>query len=154
MKRLAVFVSACTLAAAVAAGGASANPPEKMVENVAGEQIRCGDRVFTATSGQFVSWVHVHELRSGLFHVIFSGVPRNVRFTDAEGNTFRAVGSAHGNFTTPNPDQEGGEVGFFRVKVVIVGKGGVAGTVHFVERTKRNGETTSVNKGNCEFVEG
>ena len=154
MRRLALFVSACALIAGVAAGGASADPPEVEVEDVAGEQITCGDTVLTATSGQFISRVHVHELRSGLFHVIFSGVARHVRATDEDGNAYRAVGSAHGNFRTPNPEQEGGEVGFFRVKLVIVGKGGVFGTVDFRERMTRNGESKVVNRGNCDFVEG
>ena len=153
MKRLAVFVSACALVASVAAGGASADPPEVTVEHLGGEQIRCTETGLTMTSVQLVSREHVHELRSGLFHVIFTGVARRVRLEDEEGNTYRAVGSAHGNFRTPNPEEEGGEVGFFRVKVVIVGKGGVFGKVDFGERRKRNGESRVVNRGDCEFVE-
>jgi hypothetical protein len=123
------------------------------VESLPGEQVRCGTTLLTVTSGQVVGRQHVHRLRSGLFRVIFTGNARHVRLEDGEGNKFRAVGSAHGTFTTPNPEQEGNEVGFFRVRITIVGKGGKLGTVAFTERTKRNGDTTSVTRGTCQFVE-
>lgn len=153
MKRLFALFAAGALLATVLAGSAAADPPTREVEDLAGEQIRCGDTLLTVTSGQFVGREHVHELRSGLFRVIFTGTARHVRMVDEDGTTYRAVGSAHATYTTPNPEQEGGEVGFFRVKITIVGKGGKLGTVDLTERTKRNGENVSVNRGNCEFVE-
>ncbi len=154
MKRLAVVIAACLLPAATLVGTAAADRPTREVENLAGEQIRCGEMLLTVTSGQFVGLEHVHKLRSGLFRVIFTGRTRRVRLQDEQGNTYRVVGTAHANFTTPNPDEEGGEVGFFRFRVTILGQGGKVGTVWFSERTRRNGESTSVNRGTCELVEG
>ena len=153
MRRLVAVVAVCGLAATAFVGTAAADRPTREVEDLPGEQIRCGEMMLTVTSGQFVGLQHVHKLRSGLYRVIFVGRTRHVRLQDEEGNAYRAVGTAQGNFRTPNPEEEGGEVGFFRFRVTIVGQGGKLGTVWFTERTRRNGQSTSVNRGNCELVE-
>ena len=152
MKRV-VALSVGALVALVLAGTATADRPQVEVENVAGDEIVCGETTLTATSGQFVSRTHVHQVGNDLYRVIFFGVTRHIRAEDEDGNTYRAVGTVQGNFLTENPDGEEIESGFFRVNIKIIGKGGLFGTVRTVERTNRQGETTSANRGTCEIVE-
>lgn len=151
--RLLLAVSACAIATNVLAATAVADEPTKFEESVAGEQFGCGDTLITITEGMIVGQEHVHELDSGLFRVIFRGHTQGVRATDEAGNEYRIVGSFGGNFTTPNPEQEGEEVGFFRVKLNIIGERGLFGTVDFSERRKPNGEATVTDRGSCQFVE-
>ena len=151
--RLLLALGACAIAANVFAATAVADAPTKFEEPVAGEQFRCGDTLITITEGMIVGQEHVHELDSGLFRVIFRGRPQGVRATDEEGNEFRIVGSFGGNFTTPNPEEEGGEVGFFRVKLNIIGDRGLFGTIDFGERRKANGAAPVTDRGSCQFVE-
>ena len=156
--RVLLALCAAVLTASVFVGSAAADPPTKSQSSVVGDQFVCGETVLTIRTGTVVERAHVHRLKNGLFRLIFSVVPRGVTATVEgvpleEATVYRIVGSGHGTFTTPNPDVEGGEVGFFRVKLNIVGPGGLFGTVDFGERIKKNGEVVERNRGTCDFVE-
>lgn len=137
----------------VFAAAAAADPPVRSTEDVTGDEIVCGETALTITAGKLVFREHVHKLGSGLFRASFRGVPKRVRLTDGE-TTYRAVGSFGGWFVLRDPDDEDSAVsGFFRLKVNIVGRGGLLGTVHETERLKRNGKTVTRDRGTCTLDE-
>jgi hypothetical protein len=152
-SRFLVTLGACFVAASVLAATAAADPPTREEFSPVGDQIACGDTILTVTEGTVAVVEHVHELRSGLFRVIFTEVARGVRATDEAGTVYRLRGVGHGNFMTPDPEAEGGEVGFFRFKLNIIGRDGLFGTVDFRIRVKRNGEEIFTDRGTCQFVE-
>jgi hypothetical protein len=151
--RLWLVLAACVLGGLILAGTAAADPPTREERSAVGDQFVCGETILTATSGTLVTRSHEHELPNGRFRVIFIEVPKGVTLTDAEGTVYRAVGRVHGNFTTPDPDAEGGEVGTFSIRVNFLGPGGLFGTVDFRLRVNRNGEETVRDRGTCELVE-
>ncbi len=151
--RFLLSLAASLVAASVVVGTAAADRPTREEFSPVGEQITCGETLLTISAGVVVDSAHVHELRNGLFRVIIHSVPRGIQATDEEGTTFRIVGSAHGNFTTPNPNTEGGEVGFFRIKLNIIGPDGLLGTLDFLERVKRSGQEIVRDRGTCQFLE-
>jgi hypothetical protein len=149
--RFFVTLGACFVAATVLAATAAADPPTRFEFSPVGAQVACGDTILTVTGGTVVVREHVHELRSGLFRVIFTAVSHGVTATDEAGTVYHFRGVEHGNFTTP--DLEGGQVGFFRFKLNIIGPKGLFGTVFFGARAKRNGEEIFTDRGTCQFVE-
>jgi hypothetical protein len=152
-RRLWLALAACVLGGLIVSGTAAADPPTREEFSPVGDQFICGETMLTVTAGTVVTRTHVHELRNGLFHVIFTEVPKDVTLTDAEGTVYRAVGRAHGNFTTPDPEAEGGEVGRFSFKLNFIGPGGRLGTVDFLFRVNRNGDEVFLDRGTCQFVE-
>jgi hypothetical protein len=153
-SRFFVTLGASFVAAIVLAATAAADPPERFEFSPVGAQFACGDTTLTVTGGKVVVRQHVHELRNKAgFRVIFTAVSRGVTATDEEGTLYRFRGVEHGTFTTPNPEAEGGEVGFFRFKLNIIGPGGLVGTVDFGIRVKRNGVEFERDRGTCQFVE-
>jgi hypothetical protein len=151
--RLWLAFAACVVGATVFAGSAAADPPTREETSVVGDQFVCGETMLTATAGTIVARTHVHELANGRFRVIFTEVPKNVTLTDAEGTVYRARGRVQGNFTTPDPEAEGGEVGTFSLKINFIGPEGLFGTVDFRVRANRNGEEVFRDRGTCQFVE-
>ena len=156
--RLWLVLAACVVGATVFAGSAGADPQTVDEFSRVGDQIVCGDTTLTIRTGTVVTRTHVHPLRNGRFRVIITETPRGVTATEegvplAEATVYRLRGVAHGSFTTPNPDAEGGEVGFFRFRLNIVGPGGLLGTVDFRFQVKRNGEEIVRDRGTCQFVE-
>jgi hypothetical protein len=151
--RFLVALAASFVAASVLAASAAADPPARFEFSAVGAQVACGDTILTVTGGRVVVTEHVHELRNGRFRVIFTAVSRGVTATDEAGTVYRFRGVEHGTFTTPNPDAEGGEVGFFRFKLNIIGPGGLFGRVDFGLRIKRNGAEFERDRGTCQFVE-
>jgi hypothetical protein len=145
-------LGASLVVATVLAGMAAADPPTRQEFSPAGIQIACGDTILTITGGTVVGRQHVHELRSGLFRVIDTAVRKGVTATDDAGTVYRLEGSEHGTFTTADPEAEGAEVGFFRLKFNIIGPAGLFGTVDFGIRT-RNGEEIVTDTGTCHFIE-
>ena len=148
----------CLVGATVFAGGAAADPPTVDEFSPIGDQIECGETILTIRTGTVVTRTHVHPLKNGRFRVIVTETPRGVTATEEgipleEATVYRLRGVAHGSYTTPNPDAEGGEVGFFRFRLNIVGPGGLFGTVDFRVQGKRNGEEISRDRGTCQFVE-
>ncbi len=140
-------------AATALASSASADRPARIVENVAGGQVICGDTVLTAIEGTGVGRQHVHQLRSGLYRVIFRETLHGIRLTDGS-QTYRAVGSVCGNTVTADPDNEGAIVsGFFHIKVNIIGPGGLLGSVDFSERLTPSGTFSETNRGSCQFAD-
>ncbi len=152
-SRFFVTLGASFVAATVLAATAAADPPTRFEFSPVGAQVACGDTTLTVTGGKVVVREHVHELPSGRFRVIFTAVSRGVTATDEAGTVYRFRGVEHGNFTTPNLEAEGGEVGFFRFKLNIIGPDGLFGTVEFGARGKRNGQPTFTDRGTCQFVE-
>jgi|SRR5918996_2719575 hypothetical protein len=153
MKRLLATLGASLLAASIVAGTAAADPPTKDEFSPVGDQIACGDTILTITGGTVVTREHVHELPSGLFRVIIGTRPKGVTATDEAGTVYHLRGAERGNFTTPDPEAEGGEVGFFQFKLNIIGPDGLFGTVDFRIRVKRTGEEVFIDRGTCQFVE-
>ena len=156
--RLWLVLAACVVGATVFAGSAGADPPTVDEFSPVGDQIVCGDTTLTIRTGTVVTRTHVHPLQNGRFRVIITETPRGVTATEegvplAEATVYRLRGVAHGSFTTPTPDAEGGEVGFFRFRLNIVGPGGLFGTVDFRFQVKRNGEEIVRDRGTCQFVE-
>ncbi len=152
MKRLLTTLGASLLAASILAGTAAADPPERDEFSPAGDQIACGDTLLTVAAGTVVTRVHVHELPSGLFRVILGSRPKGVTATDEGGTVYRLRGAERGNFTTPDPDAEGGEVGSYQFKLNIIGPDGLFGTVDFRIRVKKNGDEIIRDRGSCQFV--
>jgi len=156
--RLLLALCAAVLTASVFVGSAAADPPTTDEFSVVGDQFACGDTILTIRTGTVTERTHVHRLKNGLFRVIMTSVPRGVTATVEgvpleEATVYRIVGVGHANFTTSNPDVEGNEVsGFFRIKLNIVGPGGLFGNVDFRVRGK-NGEEIERDRGTCQFVE-
>ena len=97
---------------------------------------------------------HVHELGSGLSHVVVIETPNDVVLTDAEGTEYRLVGTARGNFiTAADPEDEFLlQRGFFHFKVNLIGERGLFGTVDFLLQRKQNGEEVIRDRGSCHFA--
>jgi hypothetical protein len=152
--RLWLALTACIVGASLIPATAAADRPTREEFSPVGDQFVCGETIVTVSSGVVVERMHVHELRSGLFRVIFVDIPHGVRATDEEDTVYRLVGSSSGNFTTPDPESdEEVEVGFFRFKLNIIGPGGLFGTVDLRFQFKRNGEMVERDTGTCEFAE-
>ena len=156
--RLWLAFAVCLVGATVFAGSAAADPPTADEFSPIGDQIECGETILTIRTGAVVTRTHVHPLKNGRFHVIFTEAPRGVTATEEgipleEATVYRLRGVAHGSYTTPNPDAEGGEVGFFRFRLNILGVGGLFGTIDFRIQAKRNGEEIFRDRGTCQFVE-
>ncbi len=156
--RLLLALALCVVGALMIVGTAAADPPTKDEVSVVGEQIACGETVLTIRTGTIRESTHVHRLKNGLFRLIGTTVPHGVTAT-VEGvpleqsTVYRIVGVSHFNFTTPNPNAEGGEVGFFRIKLNIIGPGGLFGTLDYRFRATRNGQEIERDRGTCQFVE-
>jgi hypothetical protein len=156
--RLWLALAACVVGATVLAGSAAADPPTVEEFSPVGDQIVCGETTLTIRTGTVVTRTHVHPLRNGRFRVIITEAPRGVTATEEglppeEATVYRLRGVAHGSFTTPNPDVEGGEVGSFRFRLNILGPGGLFGTLDFRIQVKRNGDEVFRDRGTCQFVE-
>jgi hypothetical protein len=156
--RLWLAFAACVVGATVLAGSAAADPPTVDEFSPVGDQIACGETTLTIRTGTVVTRTHVHPLQNGRFRVIITEAPRGVTATEEgvpleEATVYRLRGVAHGSFTTPNPDAEGGEVGSFRFRLNILGPGGLFGTVAFRIQVKRNGDELFRDTGTCQFVE-
>jgi hypothetical protein len=152
--RLSFALIVCVVGASLIPGTAAADRPTKEELSPVGDQIACDGTVLEVTSGVVVGRTHVHELPSGRFRVISNFVNRDVRATDEEGTVYRLVGGIRLNFTTPDPDEETGEeIGFFKIRINIIGPGGLFGKMKFTERVKPNGDEVIRDKGTCQFVE-
>jgi hypothetical protein len=151
--RFFVTLGTCLVVATVLVGTAAADRPTTGAFSPVGDQIACGETILTVTSGTVEFREHVHELPSGRFRVIFSTHPKGVTATDEAGTVYRLTGVEVANFTTPDPGAEGGEVGFFRFRLNIIGPGGLFGTVEFGARGKRSGDVVFTDTGSCQFVE-
>jgi hypothetical protein len=152
--RPSVALVACLVGASLIPGTAAADRPTLEEFSPVGDQFVCDGTLVTVTGGTVVSRRHVHELRSGLFRVIFIERPR-LRATDEEGTVYRLVGSSRGSFTTPDPEAEDPEVaiGSFDFKLNIIGPGGLLGKVRIRIQVKRNGEEiVREEKSTCESV--
>jgi hypothetical protein len=155
--RLWLAIATCVVGATVFAGSAVADPPTVEESSPVGDKIVCGETNLTVRTGTIVTRTHVHPLPNGRFHVIVTQVPRGVTATEEgvpleEATVYQIRGVAHGSFTTPDPDKEGGEVGLFRFKINILGPGGLFGTINFRIQDKRNGDEVIRDRGTCEFV--
>jgi hypothetical protein len=150
--RPSVALVACLVGASLIPGTAAADRPTLEEFSPVGDQFVCDGTLVTVTGGTVVSRRHVHELRSGLFRVIFIERPR-LRATDEEGTVYRLVGSSRGSFTTPDPEAGDIEIGSFDFKLNIIGPGGLLGKVRIRIQVKRNGkEIVREEKSTCEFV--
>ena len=147
--RFLVTLGASFVAASVLAASAAADPPTRYEFSPVGSRIACGDTILTVTGGRVVVTVHVHEQQNRRFRHIFTAVSHGVTATDKAGTLYRFRGVEHGNFT----EAEGGEVGFFRFKLNIIGPGGLVGTVDCRFRIKRNGVEFERDRGTCQFIE-
>jgi hypothetical protein len=150
--RLSLALIACVVGVSLIPATAAADRPTREEFSPVGDEIVCDEGVLTITSGIVVTRTHVHELRSGLFRVIFIEMPRNVTATDEEGTDYRVIGTSRGSFTTPDPEDEGGEVGSFDFKLNIIGPGGLFGKVRIRLQIKRNGDVIErgEDKSTCE----
>jgi hypothetical protein len=149
--RLWLALTTCIVGVGLIPGIAAADRPTKTEISPVGDQIVCGETVLTISSGVVVTRTHVHELRSGLFRVIFVERPHHVRAMDEEETVYRVVGSSRASFTTPDPEAEGGEVGSFDFKLNIIGPGGLFGKVKFRLQFKRNGAVVERDRSTCEL---
>jgi hypothetical protein len=134
-------------------GPALADPPTVETESLAGQSLICDDTVVTLTGGTAVTRSHAHATPDGLVRLIGSVVVEQATAVDEEGNTYRVVGSANFNFTTPDPEQEGGEMGHFIVKLNIIGEDGLFGSVRLHVRAVGGSPQIEVSRGTCEFPE-
>ncbi len=152
--RLSLALIACLVGVSLIPGPAAGDRPEREEFSPVGDQFLCGETLLTVTDGTIVARTHVHELKSGLFRVIQISLPKRVTAEDEEGVVYRVVGPVHGNFKTPDPEEETGEeVGFFHQKLNFIGPGGLLGTLDIREQRKRNGDVVFRDKGTCQFVE-
>jgi hypothetical protein len=135
------------------AGTATADPPTVEMESLSGQSLICDETVITFTAGTAVIRSHAHETHDGLLRLIGSVVVQQATAVDEEGNTYRVVGSANFNFTTPDPEQEGGEVGHFIINLNIIGKEGLFGSVKLHGRAVGRSPQLEVSRGTCEFSE-
>jgi hypothetical protein len=102
-----------------------------------------GETVVTVQSGTVLEREHVRELGSGLSQVVVIETPiEDVILTDEEGNGYRLVGTARGNFVTAaDPEDEFAlESGFFAFKANLIGQGGLFGSIDFMLRGQNGNE--------------
>lgn len=134
---------------------ALADKPEQFSESLVGEEVfACGERVLTGVSGSVSGREHRHATKDGLTRVIFSATLNRLVLEDQQGNRYRANGSVNGNFTTPNPDEEGGEVGHVVGNFVIRGEDGFKGKLKLrFFNTPGGGREVEMITGDCEFIE-
>jgi hypothetical protein len=151
--RLSLALIASVVGASLIPGTAAADRPLRGEFSPVGDQFLCDETLLTVTGGTIVAREHVHELKSGLFRVILVNLPRGVTASDEEGVVYRVVGPIHGNFTTPDPEGDGGEIGFFHQKLNFIGPGGLFGTLDVLERVKPNGDEIVRDRGTCHFVD-
>ena len=132
----------------------AADRPTEEEFSPAGDRFLCGDTLLTVERGTVLEREHVHELGSGLSHVILIETPNEVILTDEEGAEYRLVGTARGNFlTAADPEDEFLlEQGFFHFKVNLIGENGLFGTVDFLLRRNEDGEETVRDRGSCYFA--
>jgi hypothetical protein len=157
--RVSLAVVACVVGASLIPGTAAADRPTKETFDAAVlDDIVCDETVVLTVQegGMIASRSHVHELPSGdRFRHILAAAPRHVEVTDGE-TVYRMVGPGiRGNFTSSSPDPDvetGDEVGFFRIRLNIIGPDGLFGKVNLRFQFKRNGDVVERDKGNCEFV--
>ncbi len=151
LSRRFVLVIAVSLALVLGSAPALADKPQTEIEQIVGDVLVCDGGRLTVTGGHFVTKFHEHRLRNGRFRLIFTSRAVNVRLTDEQGNLYRATGHVNANFTTPNPQQEGGEIGHFHLHVNIVGEDGRTGSGRFLLHAYRDGRVRENQKGNCFF---
>jgi hypothetical protein len=135
------------------AGPALADPPTVERDSLAGDILICDDSVVTLTGGTAVVRSHVHETPDGLFHLIGSVIVEQATAVDEEGNSYQVVGSANFNFTTPDLEQEGGEVGHFIVNLNVIGEDRLFGSVKLFVRGVVGSPGLEVSRGACELPE-
>jgi hypothetical protein len=154
--RVSLALVVCIVGASLIPGIAAADRPEKgeFFPAQQDEVIICDETELTFTEDSVVvTRTHVHELPSGdRFRLIFADAPRDVRVTDGE-TLYRVRGAGvRGNFTTSDPDADtGDEIGFFRIRLNIIGPDGLFGKVNFLFRVKPNGDEVIRDKGKCQF---
>jgi hypothetical protein len=151
--RLSLALIVAVVGAGLIPATAAADRPTEEEFSPVGDRFMCDQTLVTVESGTILEREHVHELGSGLSHVIVIETPNAVTLTDEEGTTYRLVGTARGNFmTAADPDAEFLlEQGFFHFKVNLIGEGGLFGTVDFLLRRK-NGEEVIRDRGTCHFA--
>jgi hypothetical protein len=154
--RVRALLAAVVVMAAMAAFGAGpalADPPTVERESIAGDRLICDDTVITLTGGTVVVRSHLHETPHGLFRVTGSVVVEQATAVDQHGNTYQVVGSANFNFTTPDPEQEGGEVGHFIANLNVIGEDGLVGSVKLFLRDVGRSPEIELSRGTCDFLE-
>lgn len=145
---------AAVAALVVVPSSALADKPESFSESLVGEEVfACGDRLLTGVSGTVSGREHRHATKDGRTRVIFSVNLHRVVLEDQQGNLYRASGAANGNFTTPDPDQEGGEVGHFIGNFVIRGEDGFHSKLKLRFFNTPGGREVEMISGDCSFVE-
>jgi hypothetical protein len=152
--RLSLALIVAVLVPALIPVPAAAGPPTEEEFSPVGDRFLCGDTVVTVRSGTVLEREHVHELDSGLSQVIVIETPNDVMLTDEEGNAYRLVGTAHGNFVTAaDPEDELALTsGFFAFKANLIGEGGLFGTIDFLLRREQNGNELIQDRGSCHFT--
>lgn len=152
--RLSLAIVAAVVGAGLISGPAVAGPPTEEEFSPVGDRFLCGDTVVTVRSGTVLEREHVHELGSGLSHVIVIETPNDVILTDEEGNAYRLVGTARGNFVTAtDPENELAlESGFFAFNANLVGEGGLFGSIDFLLRREESGDELIRDRGSCHFA--
>jgi hypothetical protein len=150
--RLSLALVACFVGASLIPTTVAADRPTKEEDSPVGDTFDCDGTMLEVISGTIVTRTHVHELKSGRFRVIFVSLTKGVTATDEDEVVYRVVGVVHANFTTPNPEAMGGEIGFLHEKLNFIGPGGLFGTEDLRVRAKRNGEVIERDKGTCRLV--
>jgi hypothetical protein len=152
--RLALALVIAVIGAVLIPSPAAASPPTEEEFSPVGDQFLCGETLVTVRSGTVLEREHVHELGSGLSQVIVIETPNDVILTDEEGNAYRLVGTARGNFVTAaDPENEFAlESGFFAFKANLIGESGLFGTIDFLLRRDQNGNELIRDRGSCHFA--
>jgi hypothetical protein len=151
--RLSLALVVAIVGACLIPGPAAAAPTEEEFSPV-GDRFLCGKTVVTVRSGTVLEREHVRELDSGLSQVIVIETPNDVILTDEEGNAYRLVGTARGNFVTAaDPEDEFAlESGFFAFKANLIGEGGLFGSIDFLLR-RQNGNELIRDRASCHFAQ-
>jgi hypothetical protein len=152
--RLLLALMVAVLGAGLISGPAAAAPPTEEEFSPVGDRFLCGETLVTVRSGTVLEREHVNELGSGLSQVIVIETPiEDVILTDEEGNDYRLVGTARGNFVTAaDPEDEFAlESGFFAFKANLIGEGGLFGSIDFLLR-RQNGNELIRDRGSCHFA--
>jgi hypothetical protein len=152
--RLSLAFVLAVIGAVLISSPAAADPPTEEEFSPVGDQFLCGETLVTVQSGTVLEREHVHELGSGLSHVIVIETPNDVILTDEEGNAYRLVGTARGNFVTAaDPEDELAlESGFFAFNANLIGESGLFGTIDFLLRRDQNGNELIRDRGSCHFA--
>lgn len=124
-------ISALALLLGVAAPALADQPVYRFTDDVTGDVLECGDRLYTTTSGELRIVIHEGSSASGNLNFTLTATPHEIVAVDGDGNQYSIVGAIwFGGVLNANT---GGEQYTLTAKLQFIGEG--VGTTESVNMT-------------------